>query len=93
MCGDPARVGQIRGIAFLVGAIAEADAEALDALRGLRLRIMATTELESRPPDRKAPTGTSATSWRRTACSTRAFNSAAISARGRKSREPSYGSR
>ena len=51
--------------------------------------VIATTELESRPPDRNAPTGTSATSWRRTAVATLSANALAITSADRPSTVPS----
>src|SRR5205809_437904 len=48
-------------------------------------RINATTALESTPPLRKAPTGTSAIRWRRTAASSAAATSSGASTEGRSS--------
>ena len=53
--------------------------------RGLRLAMVATTELESTPPLRKAPSGTSLTMCRRTDSFSRSRNSSTSSASLRRS--------
>ena len=70
--GDTARVPRL-----VEAAVAEADRERLDALAGSASAIIATTELESMPPLRKAPSGTSLTSRRRTASRRRARSASA----------------
>ena len=63
-------LGHLPGVRQLVvrgGGGAEADAERRDAAAWSTSRMLAATTLESTPPDRNAPSGTSLTSRSRTA--------------------------
>ena len=68
--GDPGGLGGL-----VIPALAEADGEGADRARDACACIKDTTRALSRPPDRKAPSGTSATMRSRTARRSRASSS------------------